>query len=127
MEQCVQGELPLHQHLPDAFPDNRLNHLQQDQRNVPYHEITIECDSILSNCANGDSTIITNSCHHQAVNELGKNIRVTARASDGVIEAIESTAHKFIVGVQWHNEYLLSDLDLSLLRKFITEASSGAI
>jgi putative glutamine amidotransferase len=43
-------------------------------------------------------------CHHQAVDRLGASLVVAARSEDGVIEAIESPAHRFVIGVQWHPE-----------------------
>jgi len=48
-----------------------------------------------------------NSLHNQAVKDLADGLRVTARDSDGFIQAFEHTGHPFIVGVQWHPEYLV--------------------
>ena len=45
-----------------------------------------------------------NSRHHQAVADPGAGLRVSARAQDGVIEAIEAGGEAFCVGVQWHPE-----------------------
>jgi gamma-glutamyl-gamma-aminobutyrate hydrolase PuuD len=42
--------------------------------------------------------------HHQAVDRLGTGLVVTARSEDGVVEAVESPEHRFVVGVQWHPE-----------------------
>ncbi|MFF4580152.1 gamma-glutamyl-gamma-aminobutyrate hydrolase family protein [Streptomyces sp. NPDC001389] len=42
--------------------------------------------------------------HHQAVDRPGAGMIVAARAADGTVEAIESTRHRFAVGVQWHPE-----------------------
>lgn len=44
--------------------------------------------------------------HHQAIDRLGRGVRPTAFAHDGVIEAIEldGAAERFAVGVQWHPE-----------------------
>lgn len=47
-----------------------------------------------------------NSRHHQAVAEAGSGLRVSARAPDGVIEAIEAVDDRFVLGVQWHPETL---------------------
>jgi len=58
-----------------------------------------------------------NSSHHQSVNAPGDGLRVVARAHDGVIEALESTASDhFVLGVQWHPE-----------RTFDEEPSSRAL
>ena len=53
--------------------------------------------------------IFVNSFHHQAVGDTGKHLRATAKAADGVVEAIESSEHKPIMGVQWHPEWLEAD------------------
>lgn len=47
-----------------------------------------------------------NSLHHQGVADPGAGLRVSARAADGVIEAIEGDPARFLVGVQWHPEKL---------------------
>ncbi len=51
----------------------------------------------------GDRTEVLCS-HHQAIATLGRELVVTARSGDGVIEAVEMTGHRFVVGVQWHPE-----------------------
>ena len=73
------------------------------------------------------------SYHHQAVDALGADIAVTARAPDGVIEAIESRAHSYVVGVQWHpelapaapvNQFLIAEMMRHVLaRKAIPKRS----
>jgi putative glutamine amidotransferase len=45
-----------------------------------------------------------NSRHHQAVKRLGAGLRVTAVATDGIVEGIELPDAHFVVGVQWHPE-----------------------
>jgi putative glutamine amidotransferase len=45
-----------------------------------------------------------NSLHHQGVAEPGDGLRVSARAEDGVVEAVEAEKGPFCVGVQWHPE-----------------------
>ena len=47
-----------------------------------------------------------NSLHHQAVKDVAEGYKVTAYASDGTIEAIESVNHDFIIGIQWHPEIM---------------------
>jgi putative glutamine amidotransferase len=46
-----------------------------------------------------------NSIHHQGVERLGDGLAIEARAPDGVVEAIRSHQHPFLVGVQWHPEF----------------------
>ncbi len=65
-------------------------------------EVTIEPGWLLSK-AMGESATVQCS-HHQAVDRLAERLVVTARASDGLIEAVELPAAAFVVGVQWHPE-----------------------
>jgi putative glutamine amidotransferase len=51
-------------------------------------------------------SIEVNTTHHQSVKTLGRNLVINAVAGDGVIEGIESTCHRFVLGVQWHPEVL---------------------
>jgi putative glutamine amidotransferase len=52
------------------------------------------------------TTQLVNSRHHQAVADPGPELRVCARAEDGVIEAVEDASAAFCLGVQWHPEGL---------------------
>jgi putative glutamine amidotransferase len=54
----------------------------------------------------GKQNIPTNSLHHQAINKVGKGLVVTARAEDGMVEAIELPDKRFVIGVQSHPEAL---------------------
>jgi len=54
----------------------------------------------------GQAHAEVNTTHHQAVKSLGRGLIVNAIAGDGIIEGIESTAHSFVIGVQWHPEVL---------------------
>ena len=66
--------------------------------------------------------LFVNSFHHQAVDDPGNNFRVTAKASDGTIEAMESCCHKTAMGVQWHPEWL-GDEGLPLFKWLVSEAA----
>jgi putative glutamine amidotransferase len=65
-----------------------------------------------------------NSWHHQSVLEPGRGLRVTARAPDGVIEAVEWMENSnWVVGVQWHPERMPADaLAQALFRELVTAA-----
>jgi putative glutamine amidotransferase len=47
-----------------------------------------------------------NSSHHQSVKEVAPSLTISALAPDGVIEAIESPSQRFLLGIQWHPEFL---------------------
>lgn len=71
---------------------------------LPVKQVKIAADSRLGNCIS-DTTLTVNSLHNQVVKKLGDDLIVTARDADGFIQAIEHK-QRFIVGVQWHPEYM---------------------
>ncbi|MCL4401215.1 MAG: type 1 glutamine amidotransferase [Acidobacteria bacterium] len=66
----------------------------------------------------GTEDYTVNSRHHQAVNRLGNGLIVTARAEDGVIEAVEDPERRFVVAAQWHPEDRLGTRDFRIFSAF---------
>lgn len=88
------------------------------------HEVSIEPGSTLARIINSKA-IQVNSRHHQAVKDLAPKLRVTARASDGLIEGIEYPGLRFCLGVQWHPESLPAMAEhRGIFSAFISAASS---
>ena len=81
-----------------------LKHSQDAPRSEATHSVTITEGSILYGLY-GQETFV-NSFHHQAVKDCGSHLHVVATAPDGVIEAVESTEQKALMGVQWHPEWM---------------------
>jgi len=77
--------------------------IHQHPRGEPTHEVKIEQGSLLARLS-GKTKLRVNSFHHQAVQTLATGLIVSARANDGIIEAIEDPRHHFVLGVQWHPE-----------------------
>ena len=77
-----------------------------------FHPVSIEKDSILGRL--WGEQLEVNSFHHQCLNHLGRHLKITATAPDGVIEAVEMPDHTFVVGIQWHPEMLLAGSDKML-------------
>lgn len=73
---------------------------------TPHKRITIEPSSVLCSILHSD-TIRVNSLHHQAIKDLGASLRSVAKDRDNIIQAIEDTSGRNVLGVQWHPEYLL--------------------
>jgi putative glutamine amidotransferase len=95
-----------------------IEHLPQDPPVQTAHGIDL-CPGSSLHAIHGSRTAKVNSLHHQSVRDDGA-YRVAARSQpDGVIEAIEVAQHRFALGVQWHPEYGLSDLDHALMQAFI--------
>jgi len=70
-----------------------------------YHRVKIVPNSSLANLLD-DEEVMVYSNHHQAVEKIGQNLKVTARADDGVIEALERIDGGFGLFVQWHPEVM---------------------
>jgi putative glutamine amidotransferase len=96
----------------------------------PVHHANFEHPSRLAHIA-GAPEVQINSSHHQAVERVGKGLRVTAHAPDGTIEAVEWTGDSnWVVGVQWHPERMFGDaFSERLFRDFIAAARNvrGAV
>jgi putative glutamine amidotransferase len=74
----------------------------------PFHVARIEPGSLLKRIA-GEDEVRVNSSHHQSILDLGRNLRIAARAPDGVVEAVEWTGDSnWVMGVQWHPERMVA-------------------
>jgi len=71
------------------------------------------------------TTFKTNSFHHQAIRKVGSGFRISARSTDGVIEGIERSSGPFVLGVQWHPEYLLSQRESRTIFLAFLKAARG--
>lgn len=102
-----------------------LKHSQDAPRTEATHRVHAEAGSLMARLLGEDFCV--NSFHHQAVDRPGPALRATVHSSDGVVEAVESTAFKPIWGVQWHPECAVTAGDESMLplfRHLVQEADS---
>ena len=99
------------------YRDWTVKHGQQPtQPQFATHDIHVERDSILYQLFGSNYRV--NSYHHQAINQLAPTLKITAKASDGIVEAVESvTKEQRILGVQWHPE-LRFDIDAKEFKLF---------
>ncbi len=89
----------LHQHLPDLVGTT-------DHRRAPLVFDDVEVETVPGTIAAavfGPTTTVLCS-HHQAIRDLGRGLVVSARAGDGVVEAVELPSARFVLAVQWHPE-----------------------
>ncbi|MDN6899776.1 gamma-glutamyl-gamma-aminobutyrate hydrolase family protein [Oenococcus sicerae] len=113
----------LYQDLAAQYPDLKIKHRQYPtEGSFPTHQVTITEGSELAKIIGRQSFV--NSRHHQAVKDLGKGLKVTAMASDGVIEGIGSSDSNQIVAVQWHPESMWQRFpeQLKLFKNFVERA-----
>jgi putative glutamine amidotransferase len=90
------------------------------------HAVRVLAESLLRRITRKE-TIRVNSSHHQSVKQVAPRLIASAVAADGVIEAIESPAHPFFLGVQWHPEFLYDrhETHRRLFQAFLKAARQG--
>jgi putative glutamine amidotransferase len=68
-----------------------------------------------------------NSLHEQAVRDLGENLIAAALDENGIVQAVEHTEHPFLIGVQWHPEYLPQIKKQQRIFKAIVDSAKSTI
>ena len=105
------------QHIPSEVVTNII-HRQDHPKTALTHKIIIKDNTKLST--------MVNSSHHQAIKNIGSGLVVSAIAPDGVIEAIEDPSYKFMIGCEWHPEYMSKNgVDIEIFQEFIKSAASS--
>ena len=105
----------LYQDIAGDIPTARKHNCSPPKHKPDYlaHVVQLEIDSLLARVVRGGDTsyppptLHVNSRHHQAAKTIGDELVVVARCPDGIVEALESPRHRFMLGVQWHPEDLL--------------------
>ena len=106
------------QDIPSRVTDPVVH--DKDEGECARHLIKLSEESLIARLA-GSAQVEVNSYHHQSIERPGTDLRAVAFAPDGVIEAVEDTRGRFIIGVQWHPERDFRDDPLSqkLFKAFI--------
>jgi putative glutamine amidotransferase len=116
---ALDADLPLlaicrgHQLLNVCLGGSLLQHIESgahesqrdEQRASRDHDVALMPDARLA-AVLGAARLRVNSRHHQAVTpeRLAPGLRIAGLSSDGIVEAVESEPHTWVVGVQWHPE-----------------------
>jgi putative glutamine amidotransferase len=111
------------QDIPSEI-QTKIQHEWSDRKVAePCHLVRIEPGTRLAQLASSAEAQV-NSSHHQAILQQGRSLRVTARAADEIIEAVEWTGDgNWVTGVQWHPERMGGDsLAAALFRELVTAA-----
>jgi len=118
----------LHQHLPDVYgasiAHSRSDEMRREGRES-IHEARIEKGTLLREIL-GVESLQVNSSHHQSVDRAADGLRVSARAADGVVEALEWADYReraFMLAVQWHPERLKGIREHMRLFEALVEAA----
>jgi putative glutamine amidotransferase len=103
------------QHLPDVVGDERHKHTPGTFAD---HDVSVESGSKLASLLG--QRVPVKSHHHQGFGHIGEGLRVSARAEDGTVEAVEDPERRFAVGVLWHPE---AGEDARLFEQLVREAA----
>lgn len=111
----------LHQHLPEI-----VRHEDHSPGDVVFgaQRASTSPGSHLASILGAEAVVPCH--HHQAVDRLGSGLTITARADDGVVEAVELTDHPFAVAVQWHAEKSEDPRPFQALARAATEYRQAA-
>ena len=109
----------------DTEIEDVVKHMQEAPGWYASHSVVISKGTLLEQVYL-DNEIRVNSFHHQAIRDLAPAFHVSARALDGVVEAVESPGHRFLIGVQWHPEKMIfNSISLRLFEIFVEAAGLG--
>ena len=109
-------------HLPDEVGEVVIHRAHQSS--AIEHSVKIAANSRLAEIV-GATELNVFSWHHQAASIVPQEWNVTARAADGVIEALEHKHHPWAIALQWHPELAIHDrLQQRIFQAFIHAAST---
>lgn len=98
---------------------NANDHEQKSDPRKTRHTVNVENGSRLSKIV-GRKSFRVNTTHHQAVKKPGRGLNVSAFSPDGIVEALEAADGRFVLGVQWHPEFLVRmEPHLKIFKSFV--------
>ena len=108
----------VHQDLYAGIGGELLAHDQEPtERHIATHRVRIVPGSRLAGIF-GKEELAVNTFHHQSVKTLPQGFAINATATDGVIEGMEATDGRSIIGVQWHPESFIMNHDRCMMPLF---------
>lgn len=112
------------QDIPSKIIDSKVKHSGITAKQLA-HSVKIDKNSLLYRIL-GKEEVLVNSGHHQAIDRVADKFVATAIAPDGVVEAIEcKDCNNFVLGVQWHPEFLVSKDDEKIFQAFCDSVIDG--
>ena len=115
----------LHTETGTTVP-HRKKDIRPEPEDDPVHEVRFTAESQIAKLA-GSTEAVVNSSHHQSVAIPGRQLRITAQAPDGIVEAVEWTGDaNWVMGVQWHPERMDGDALAGRLFSELVTIARGA-
>jgi putative glutamine amidotransferase len=105
---------------------HRRKDLTPEPPDDPRHPARFESGSRLAAMAGAPEAVV-NSSHHQSIEQPGRQLKITGRSPDGIVESVEWTGDRnWITGVQWHPERMQGDpLAGRLFSEFVAAARAA--
>ena len=94
----------LFQDIPSQVT-NPLQHRQPTHATTLSHSVAVAPNTLLQRIVH-TAVLQVNSSHHQSVKHVASSLVASAASADGIVEAVESPAQRFFLGIQWHPEFL---------------------
>ncbi|HAV5942724.1 gamma-glutamyl-gamma-aminobutyrate hydrolase family protein [Acinetobacter baumannii] len=117
----------LYQDIQAQRPISDINHaMWTSPKHEEIHDVRLIDDSKCYEIFDQRKSIKVNSFHHQGIKDLGKHLKASAVAPDGMIEAYEMQGGRFVIGVQWHPEMMMDSYAQQLFQAFVQESQSYA-
>ena len=118
------SDVPTLRPRPAEVPE--VTHRSEETYDQLTHTLSVEPHSEAAALFHGAAPVV-NSVHHQGIREVGLGLRVTARAPDGLPEAVERRGEPWVLGVQWHPEWMGDDaVQARLLHRFVSLAGRAS-
>lgn len=105
--------------------EHKVVHDKDPRSGDVIHAVTVKSKTMLFDIVRSNSMRV-NSWHDQAIDSLGKGLIVCATAPDGIIEAVEGEFEPFLLGIQFHPEYLKSETDNNNSNDFLSKTEIDA-
>lgn len=107
----------IYQDIPSQFQEEfPIAHTQPFGYEIPSHTVNVVKGTLLAELTQAE-VLKVNSMHHQAVRNVAPGLTASGHAPGGLVEAIELPGYPFLLGVQWHPEYLW-EADEAIMRIF---------
>lgn len=123
-------DLPSQPEATPSWEEPPLRHRQGEPYEEPVHTVAVTPGSLLASAlGRAPEHLGVNSLHHQSVRVAAPGLAMSAWAPDGVVEAVEKPSARFVLGVQWHPEFLwrADPAAFALFEALVRAAGDGAV
>lgn len=113
----------LHTHILDQ-KEGALDHSHDKEKDFAFkaHSVQLVEGSRIKKII-GKTNIEVNSFHHQGIELVSSDLKISGVAEDDLVESLEYPGHPFAIGVQWHPEWMPEEEDQQKLFSVLIDAA----